>query len=167
MTRRGLAIRCAVALVLLASMPAARALEGVVTRVSDGDTFWMRPAGGTRYLKVRIEGIDAPEICQPWGLESKRALESLLLRKTVRIEGRLRDDHGRRLARPMLGDDDIGARMVRDGHAWSYRFRDDEGPYLIEELAARAAPPRAVCRPRCAAAAAVPAPARALRATAG
>lgn len=128
-----------IGLVLLACLSAAHALQGTVTRVSDGDTLWVRPSGGGRYVKVRVLGIDAPEICQPWGVESRRALELLALGKVVRLDGRVRDDHGRRLARLLRGDDDLGARMVRDGHAWSYRWRRDPGPYRAEEQAAQAA----------------------------
>ena len=31
------------------------------------------------------------------------------------------------------GTVDIGDRMVRDGHAWSARFKYDRGPYMAEE----------------------------------
>ena len=132
-------MRCLVVAVCLWGCAfAANALEGVVTRVSDGDTLWIRPIDGARYVKVRVQGIDAPELCQAWGPEAKRALEAMALGQRVRIEGELRDDHGRRLARLMHGDDDLGARLVRDGHAWSYRWRRDEGPYVVEEIDARA-----------------------------
>lgn len=120
---------------------AAQALDGTVSRVSDGDTLWIKPHGGGRYVKLRVQGIDAPELCQAGGAAAKRALEALALGRAVRVEGEQRDDHGRRLARLRRLDDgeDLGARMVRDGHAWSYRYRDDAGPYLREEQAARAA----------------------------
>lgn len=132
--------RVAVALSLLGCALAAHALQGTVTRVSDGDTLWLKPGDGGRYVKVRVQGIDAPEICQRWGLEAKQALQALALGRPVRIDdGGLRDEHGRRLSRVMRDDEDLGARLVRDGHAWSYRWRDDAGPYLIEEMAARAA----------------------------
>jgi len=117
---------------------AAHAFEGTVTRVSDGDTLWIRPVTGGKPVKVRLRGIDAPEICQAGGLESKRALEALVLGQFVRLDrDDLSDDHGRRLGRLLHGDDDIGARLVRDGYAWSYRYRRDAGPYLIEEVDAR------------------------------
>jgi endonuclease YncB( thermonuclease family) len=37
----------------------------------------------------------------------------------------------------MRGDVDVGAQMVRDGHAWSHRYRRDLGPYRDEEAEAR------------------------------
>jgi micrococcal nuclease len=47
------------------------------------------------------------------------------------------DDHGRRLGRIRRGELDVGAWMVRHGHAWSYRYRRDPGPYAREEQEAR------------------------------
>jgi endonuclease YncB( thermonuclease family) len=123
-----------------ASARAASVLEGSVTRVSDGDTLWLRPTAGARPVKVRVAGIDAPERCQAWGPQATQALSSRVLHRHVRIEGDGRnDDHGRRLGRLVLNGEDVGERLVRDGHAWSYRFRRDVGPYAPQERAAQAA----------------------------
>lgn len=115
-----------------------RALAGTVVRVSDGDTFWVEPAGGGRPVKVRLQGIDAPEICQPWGEQAKRALEALALGQRVRVESVAVDAHGRSLARVLRDDEDLAAALVRAGQAWSHRFRGYPGPYAAEESAARA-----------------------------
>lgn len=115
------------------------ALDGVVTRVSDGDTLWVRPADGGKPRKLRVQGIDAPERCQAWGRESGEQLAALVMGRRVHaVEGPL-DDHGRQLARLMRGDLDVGAWMVRQGHAWSHRYRRDPGPYAAQEREARAA----------------------------
>ena len=37
---------------------------GVVTYVIDGDTVKVRPSNGGKPISIRIEGINAPEICQ-------------------------------------------------------------------------------------------------------
>jgi endonuclease YncB( thermonuclease family) len=119
-----------------AALPCA-ALEGVVTRVSDGDTLWVRPADGSKPRKLRVQGIDAPERCQAWGREAAEHLAALVEGRHVRaIEGPL-DDHGRRLVRLLRGDLDVGAWMVREGLAWSHRYRHDPGPYASEEREAR------------------------------
>lgn len=134
------ASRACVATMLCASAMLAQALEGTVTRVTDGDTVWVRPAAGGKPVKVRVQGIDAPEICQPWGREAKQALEALVLGRGVHLDrDDLRDGHGRRLGRLWRDGEDVGARLVREGHAWSHRWRRDEGPYFIEEVDARAA----------------------------
>jgi endonuclease YncB( thermonuclease family) len=121
-----------------AALPCA-ALDGVVTRVSDGDTLWVRPLGGGKPRKLRLQGIDAPERCQAWGREASEHLAALVMGRQVQaLEGPV-DDHGRRLVRLMRGDLDVGAQLVREGHAWSHRFRHDPGPYAAEEREARLA----------------------------
>lgn len=51
------------------NQPAPRVYEARVTRVSDGDTIWVQPLSGGRYRKLRLDGLDAPEICQLGGAE--------------------------------------------------------------------------------------------------
>lgn len=119
-------------------LPAPAQLHGVVTWVSDGDTLWVRPARGERALKVRLQHIDAPEICQPGGPAARRALERLVLGQPVRVVGSLHDDYGRRLARVLRGKRDVGEQLVREGHAWNSRFRGRRGPYVAAEAQARA-----------------------------
>lgn len=108
-----------------------------VTRVSDGDTVWVHPDSGGKRLKLRLEGIDAPEICQAGGDESRAALQALTLHRTLDVTVRAQDDYGRGLARLTFRGQDIGAEMVRTGQAWSYRWHQSSGPYAKEEKSAR------------------------------
>lgn len=116
---------------------------GQVTRVSDGDTLWVRPgpsAPGERRakpLKIRIDGIDAPERCQPWGRESTEALRTRLMGRTVEVDLRGRDDYRRWLGRVEHDGDDVAAWLVREGHAWSYHYRHGAGAYAALERQAR------------------------------
>lgn len=112
--------------------------EGRVSHVTDGDTVWVRPADGGPPQQVRIEGIDAPEICQAFGPQARDALARKVLhrRVTVLVDGQ--DDYRRTIARLDLGRSDVGRWMVSHGYAWSYRFRGDPGPYRREEARARA-----------------------------
>ncbi len=131
--------RLTIGLVLLLAGASCPALQGVVTRVSDGDTLWIRPQGGGRPVKLRVQGIDAPERCQPWGEPARDRLRELVLGRGVRVVEGPHDEHGRQLGRLMRDDIDIGAQLVREGLAWSYRWRSHPGPYAAEERAARAA----------------------------
>ena len=47
------------------------------------------------------------------------------------------DDYGRKVGKVFDGGRDIGDRMVRDGHAWSTRYKYDRGPYIAEERMAK------------------------------
>jgi endonuclease YncB( thermonuclease family) len=110
-----------------------------VVTVSDGDTVWVTPVQSQRRQKLRMQGMDAPERCQPGGEASTRALRELLLNQTVEVEVSGKDDYQRGLARIRFQGKDVGAFMVSQGHAWSYRFKSDPGPYVREEEAARQA----------------------------
>jgi micrococcal nuclease len=111
--------------------------EARVTRVSDGDTLWVKPLTGGRYRKLRIDGVDAPEICQDGGKASRDALAARVLEKVVVVRERRRDDYGRPLVNLRLGDEDVADWLVSEGQAWSYHWRHSQGPYAEQEAQAR------------------------------
>jgi endonuclease YncB( thermonuclease family) len=112
-------------------------LVGTVSRVVDGDTFWLKLADAPDPVVVRIEGIDAPESCQAWGKEATAALTEKLLNRQVSVKPVARDEHARVIGRVRDGTVDVGDRLVRDGHAWSSRYKYDRGPYVAEERMAQ------------------------------
>ena len=141
-------MKCWWTVLMLSSSLAAHAGEvthmmGTVTRVTDGDTLWVRPdddEGGRRKpLKIRIQGIDAPEICQPWGTQAAMALRDRLRGQHVELALRARDDYQRWLGTVSWQGEDMGAWMVREGNAWSYAFRHGAGPYAELERQAKQA----------------------------
>ena len=52
---------------------------GIVTYVIDGDTLYVRPVEGDKTVNVRIDGVDAPEICQVGGQQVRDALKLRVL----------------------------------------------------------------------------------------
>lgn len=125
-------------LVLLAllSAPAARDqlpyVKARVDRVKDGDTFEARvertnKGGGPAIQRttVRIHGIDAPEHGQTYGEQAKAALAALVDGRDVELLETDRDREGRLVAVVLLEGRDVGAVLVRSGHAWA--FREDLG----------------------------------------
>ena len=122
-----------------AAAPHSDQWSGVVTYVVDGDSVWVRPLQGGKPVRVRVKDIDAPEICQTGGETARDALKRRVLGLKVVVEGKSRDDYGRLLARIMLEGDDLGARMVEDGNAWSYRYRGSGGPYAAQQRVAESA----------------------------
>ena len=113
----------------LAPAQAARHWEGRVTHVSDGDTLWVQALQGGETQKLRLEGVDAPELCQPWGPEAHRALQGWLLGQVVWVMSMGRDTYGRRLSQLRFQGQDVGLWLVMQGHAWSGRFRQRPGRY--------------------------------------
>jgi len=128
---------------LAASLPtfaAAETFRGVVTHVSDGDTVWVRRDGGEhRPVKVRLNGLDAPERCQAWGEEASAALASRVLGRPVTVQASATDVYDRRIVTLVVQGEDVGAWLVAHGHAWSTGFRRHPGRYAAQQQAARAA----------------------------
>lgn len=118
---------------------AAEKFAATVSYVSDGDTLWVQPHAGGPPRKLRIDGIDAPEICQTGGEAARHELARRALRRPVMVTVRRHDSYGRGLARIVLDGRDLGADMVDAGHAWSYRWRHNPGPYAAHEARARQA----------------------------
>lgn len=111
--------------------------SGVVVRVVDGDTLWLKVGAARRPLKLRIAAIDAPEICQPGGATARDILRYRLLGKAVVASLHARDDYGRLVAVVYWQGEDIGRWLVSIGQAWSYRYRDAPALYAAEEARAR------------------------------
>ena len=101
-----------------AGLPAA-ADECRVERVTDGDTFYCRDG-----RKVRLIGIDAPELAQgELGARAHEALSRLLpAGELVRLEpdANPRDRYGRTLAHVWLGGRLVNEAMVQGGWALLY-----------------------------------------------
>jgi len=128
----------AIVLALLPAIPALakspiRTIDGIVTRVSDGDTVHVRDDLGTK-LKVRLYGVDAPETPkankktgriskpgQPYGEEAWRALEEKVFRKRVRLEVMDIDRYKRLVSLVWLDKQNINEEMVAEGWAWAYK----------------------------------------------
>lgn len=101
-----------------------------VTRIIDGDTFVadvafssdVLNASGAVRRRVRVIGINAPELHKPGGLEAKGALEALLSAGGIEVQVvKACDDFGRLLASVYSGDTDVGAAMIDGGHAVKFR----------------------------------------------
>lgn len=91
--------------------------ETRVSRVIDGDTLEIR--FNSKKLRVRIYGIDAPELKQKFGKESKARLVSLVQGRRVNIVPKNRDKYGRMVAAVKFGGKDVGREMVARGWAWA------------------------------------------------
>ena len=129
------------AVALVAAFAASgKTLEGEVTRVSDGDTIWVKGSGEQgKGVKVRLDRIDAPESKQDYGFEAKEYLNGRIGGKTVKVEWQKKDPYGRILGIVYLDGVDINLEMVATGNAWHYAHFDQTPEYAEAEKSARAA----------------------------
>jgi endonuclease YncB( thermonuclease family) len=88
-------------------------------------------------LRIRLEGIDAPEQDEISGRESTIFTRKLLVNQTVRISGRDMDRYGRLVARVTVNGQDASTVIVRAGLACHAYARD--AALAREESIARAA----------------------------
>lgn len=90
-----------------------------VVKISDGDTITV--LNGKEQTKVRLYGIDAPELKQPYGKKSKQFLANLIAGEVVEVEENGKDRYKRTIGTIYLNGADINAQMVENGYAWAYR----------------------------------------------
>lgn len=88
--------------------------------VHDGDTITALYKSGKKY-RIRLYGIDAPELSQPYGHASKNHLTLLLAGKNITIRSEGGDTYGRKLATIFVNEKNINFQMVKDGYAWHYK----------------------------------------------
>lgn len=111
--------------------PFANALQGKVVAVHDGDTITILDEQKKSH-KIRLAQIDAPELHQPWGKNSKKSLSDSVYLKSVYVEVESIDRYGRQVGTIYLDQEDICRTQVKTGNAWAYRkyLRD---PSLLNE----------------------------------
>jgi endonuclease YncB( thermonuclease family) len=132
-------ILVAVAVAGLGAGPAAAAiLHGEVLRVKDGDSLMLYRPDVKRTSEIRLAGIDAPELAQPWGLQARSALRRKVEGRAVRVEVTDRDRYGRLVGRVWVGPTYVNAYMTQLGHAWAFdRYLKDRRIRQGQELARR------------------------------
>ena len=96
-------------------------MDGRITKIIDGDTVYFQSVGDNNYKKLRLVGIDAPELNQPFGQKSKQCLANLLNNRPVQIISFGEDRYKRTLAKLLIEEIDINLAMIREGCAWFYR----------------------------------------------
>ena len=95
-------------------------LSGTVLSVHDGDTITVSANPSAQI--IRLEGIDAPELAQSFGVESRDSLKAALLGKTVGVAHRLNYQNGRVIG-SVFTEDCLYANLdqLNKGLAWFYR----------------------------------------------
>jgi endonuclease YncB( thermonuclease family) len=77
----------------------------------DGDTF--------RYglQRIRIRGIDAPELAEPGGMAAAKRLEELLKQGSVRMIPRGKDVYDRLVADVFVDGRNVAEMLAQEGYA--------------------------------------------------
>ena len=76
--------------------------DGKIIKIIDGDTVYFQANNDDDYKKLRLVGIDAPEMKQPFGYQSKQCLVNLINNKLVQIISFGEDRYKRTLAKILI-----------------------------------------------------------------
>jgi micrococcal nuclease len=94
--------------------------EGMIINVIDGDTVHLLNQNHDK-LKVRLLNIDAPELDQSYGRESKMILERFILNKNVTVIWNKKDRYKRLLGVIFIDGVDFNLEMIKAGAAWHFK----------------------------------------------
>ena len=128
-------------LCVLCDAVSAASLFGKVIEVNSGDVITVFNLN--RPVRVRLLGVDAPEMNQAFGEVARKHLSDLVYDKPVIVEYSGIGADSSLTGRVLLNNADVGAQMIRDGAAWvdvnsSSRLNaTDREVYQQSELAAR------------------------------
>ena len=109
-----------------------------VVGVHDGDTITGLDDSKTQF-KIRLDAIDAPELGQPFGQASKKALSEKVFGKDVVVIAKTKDKYGRTVGHVMIDGRDVNLAMLEEGMAWHYEKYDHNKRLREAEQSARAA----------------------------
>ena len=113
-------------------------LSGKVLNVSDGDTLTLLVE--QKQVSVSLAEIDAPELGQAFGGQSKQSLAQLCLHKNASIALVNRNRFGQIVGRVKCEGVDANAQQVSRGMAWVHRRQSKSTSplYFLEDSAQRA-----------------------------
>lgn len=116
--------------VIFLPVTAVAELSGRVVAVHDGDTLTVSSQG--KKVRVRLDGIDAPELEQRYGKSSRSALSRLCRGKQAVVDERGKNEEGLVLASVTCAGVDANAEQVKQGLAWVFRTYLPLGSPLYE-----------------------------------
>lgn len=111
-------------------------LEGKVVSIADGDTITVLDDTKTQH-KVRLFGIDAPELRQPYSQLAKSELSKKVYAKRVLVKWREKDRYGRILGAVTVNGKNVNRELVAEGWAWHFVRYSSSKSLAEAELAAR------------------------------
>lgn len=125
------------ALLLAATPLRAERFQALVLRVKDGDSLVVERLPQKRVSEIRLAGIDAPELGQPWGPSARAALRRLVQGRQVTVVVVDRDRYGRLVGKLWVGGTYVNAAMTRSGNAWAVRQYGADAEVRAGHAAAR------------------------------
>jgi endonuclease YncB( thermonuclease family) len=116
----------AAVLFLVCSIPSlCCAWSGKVVSVSDGDTIKALHNG--KVEKIRLYGIDTPEMDQSFGQAAKNLTSALVAGREIQVEPKYIDSSKRTVGLVYVDGNLLNELIVMNGYAWVYQMYCKEG----------------------------------------
>ena len=137
---QNICLRLVLAIGVSACLPSSfgQTITGRVVGVSDGDSLTLL-IQGNQQVKVRLDGIDAPEGGQEFSRTAKEGLSRLVFGKEVTLRVTGKDRYERTLGVVFVGGDNANLQLVRQGLAWHFKKYSDDRELAQAEVEARVA----------------------------
>jgi len=119
-------------------------VDGRVVSVTDGDTITLLDDSKQQH-KIRLDGIDAPEVGQPFGNRSKQSLADLAFDLRAEAICPKIGRYGRKVCKVSIAGADVGLAQIQRGMAWHFKryereqSEQDRAAYAAAEIEAREA----------------------------
>ena len=124
-------------LIMFPLLLSAQVLKGRAVGITDGDTFTLL-VNGNEQVKIRIDGIDAPEKKQDFGNRAKEYLSGMIWGKELTVTVTKKDKWKRSIGKVSTPEiKDVGLEMIKAGLAWQYRDYNKDESYAEAERLAR------------------------------
>jgi micrococcal nuclease len=117
------------------SVAAAPTISARIIKVTDGDSIVVSADGLRR--KIRLHGIDCPEVGQTFGNEAKAFTLKIAMGKMVTLRPTATDRYGRLVAIVHIGKIVLNEALLRSGLAWHYKKYDKNANWAALEVQAR------------------------------
>lgn len=105
--------------------------------VSDGDTIWVMIEG--EKTRVKIDGVDCPELGQEFGINAKQFTSDLVSGKVIEVNLIGIGESNTPVAYILVEKDDVGIELLKAGLAWNLkRYKTDDPIYAYVEQDAKA-----------------------------
>lgn len=111
-------------------------IKGYVIGVIDGDTYDLL-IDNNLTVRIRMEGIDAPEKGMPFYRVAKNYLSQNCFNKEIRIQKTGQDDRGRILAFTFVDNIELSHEMINAGLAWHFKKYNSDPDLALLETEAR------------------------------
>ena len=95
-----------------------------VVKVYDGDTITV--LYNNKKVKVRLYGIDAPELKQSYGKQARDYLSNIVLNKDITLKIYNKDVYGRQVAEVIYNNVNINQLLVKTGNVYVYTKYNNE-----------------------------------------